>query len=563
MQKVDTTVEALVGMIQRGELRLPEMQRRYVWRAPRVRDLLDSLYRGYPSGSILVWETDVEQPSRDLAVAQATNPYAKLLLDGQQRLTSLSAVIRGEPVMVRGKKKGIEILFNLDHPDQLEFAEVEGDEPEAEDDEEEDEEDDLQERFRKRAFVVASKQLAALPNWVSVSEVFKSSSDGPFLKKAGVPNWDDPRYQRYTERLARLRDIRKYPYVMNVLPRTLSYEEVAEIFVRVNSLGAKLRGSDLALAQITARWRNSLELLEAFQAECEEQSISIELGVLVRTMVVFATGQSRFLSIGRIPIEKLKDGWATAQDGLRFALNFMRSNASIDDESLLSSPLFLITLAYVGHLRGEKLSKHEERDLLFWLHVANARGRYSRGATESVLDEDLATLRSGGDAAALIESLRRQFGRLEFEAADFAGRGRRSPLFPLVFVALREKGARDWRSGLKISLAHQGRSHTIQFHHIFAKSIVKELYDKASVNEIANLAFIAGKTNRVFSNKPPVEYLPGVITERGVEALTSQCVPTDPQLHALDRFSDFLAARRLLLAETVNAFLARARAGAE
>lgn len=126
MGKVDTNVRDLVGMIERGELRLPEMQRRYVWRAPRVRDLIDSLYRGYPSGSILVWETDEEQPSRDLAVKQQSSPFTghKLLLDGQQRLTSLSAILRGEPVKVRGKKKPIDILFNLDHPEGLgEFTE--------------------------------------------------------------------------------------------------------------------------------------------------------------------------------------------------------------------------------------------------------------------------------------------------------------------------------------------------------------------------------------------------------------------------------------------------------
>ena len=99
-------------MITRGELRLPEMQRQYVWTGTRVRDLLDSLYRGYPSGSILVWETDEAQPSRDLAVAQSSSPFHghKLLLDGQQRLTSLSAVVRGEPVTVRGRKRPIEIL---------------------------------------------------------------------------------------------------------------------------------------------------------------------------------------------------------------------------------------------------------------------------------------------------------------------------------------------------------------------------------------------------------------------------------------------------------------------
>jgi hypothetical protein len=131
MRKVDTNVNELVGMIERGELRLPEMQRRYVWRAPRVRDLLDSLYRGYPSGSVLVWETDREQPTRDLAVDQQDSPFAghKLLLDGQQRLTSLSAVLRGRTVKVRGRKREIDILFNLEHPDGLgDFTEVVSDE---------------------------------------------------------------------------------------------------------------------------------------------------------------------------------------------------------------------------------------------------------------------------------------------------------------------------------------------------------------------------------------------------------------------------------------------------
>jgi hypothetical protein len=121
MAKAEAFVEELVGMIERGELRLPEMQRRYVWRSTRVRDLLDSLYRGYPSGAILLWETDEVVPLQEFAVEQQKNPYqsTRLLLDGQQRLTSLSAVIRGEMVSVRGRKKPIELLFNLDHPDQL------------------------------------------------------------------------------------------------------------------------------------------------------------------------------------------------------------------------------------------------------------------------------------------------------------------------------------------------------------------------------------------------------------------------------------------------------------
>jgi uncharacterized protein with ParB-like and HNH nuclease domain len=102
MAKAEATVEELVGMIERGELRLPEMQRQYVWRSTRVRDLLDSLYRSYPSGAILLWETDEVVPQQEFAVAQHHNPYhsTRLLLDGQQRLTSLAAVIR-EPGLHR------------------------------------------------------------------------------------------------------------------------------------------------------------------------------------------------------------------------------------------------------------------------------------------------------------------------------------------------------------------------------------------------------------------------------------------------------------------------------
>jgi uncharacterized protein with ParB-like and HNH nuclease domain len=113
MAKAEATVEELVGMIERGELRLPEMQRQYVWRSTRVRDLLDSLYRGYPSGAILPRETDEVVPLRGFAVTQQQNPYqsTRLLLDGQQRFTSLAAVIRGEPVSVRGhqRPKGKEV----------------------------------------------------------------------------------------------------------------------------------------------------------------------------------------------------------------------------------------------------------------------------------------------------------------------------------------------------------------------------------------------------------------------------------------------------------------------
>ncbi|MBP7937515.1 MAG: hypothetical protein KA354_22980 [Phycisphaerae bacterium] len=85
-------------------------------------------------------------------------------------------------------------------------------------------------------------------------------------------------------------------------------------------------------------------------------------------------------------------------------------------------------------------------------------------------------LKRGGGPTELIEVVKQQFGRLHVEPGDFAGRGASSPLFPLVFLAMKANGARDWYTGLGLSLTHQGRLHYIQYHHIFPKSLLKGTY---------------------------------------------------------------------------------------
>jgi len=133
--------------------------------------------------------------------------------------------------------------------------------------------------------VVAWRALLSDPRWIKVSDIFNPDrTDWQLLKPLGLSP-DDPKYDLHTKRIQKVRAIRSYPYVMQVLERDLSYEEVAEIFVRVNSLGMKLRGSDLALAQITARWPSSLQLFEAFAEECERVWFTFDLGLLIRTLL--------------------------------------------------------------------------------------------------------------------------------------------------------------------------------------------------------------------------------------------------------------------------------------
>lgn len=571
MAKAEATVEELVSRIERGQLQLPEMQRRYVWRATRVRDLLDSLYREYPSGAILLWDTDEPVPLQDFAVEQQSNPSStfSLLLDGQQRLTSLSAVIRGKPVTVRGRKRPVEILFNLEHPEGLPFVtEVDEDDPDVESDLDDDDsegspsqdeadshEHELQQRLERMTFVVSTRALEQVPHWVKVTEVFRTDEDAPFLQRAGITSFDDPRYTKYSQRLAKLRRIRRYVYRMDVLPRSLSYEEVTEIFVRVNSLGAKLRGSDLALAQITAKWKGSLAIFQAFQAACQDDGFPLDLGTFLKNMVAFATSQSRFLTVGGLSRTTLQKAWSDGEQGMNFALNFIRSNAGIDSPALLSSPYLLIALAALGHANEYELSPDDSRRLRHWALLANAKGRYTRGSSETLLDQDLATIRDGGGIDGLLDRLRTQMGRLDVIPEDLEGRTQLSALFKTMFLAFRAAKAVDWKSSTVISLGHRGKQHQLQFHHIFPKALLRGAYHPREADDIANLCFIGGRTNRQISDKQPAAYIPDTMGRVGNAPFQAQCIPTDPELLAVDSYRQFLARRRELICQRLNEFL--------
>jgi uncharacterized protein with ParB-like and HNH nuclease domain len=117
MEPTNRKIQALVDMLLNRELLLPEMQRKYVWRSTQVRDLLDSIYRDYPSGSILIWEThEVPRVKTHSFQETAQGPIGKclLLLDGQQRITSLATILTGSPVRIKEgtkiKEKAVDIF---------------------------------------------------------------------------------------------------------------------------------------------------------------------------------------------------------------------------------------------------------------------------------------------------------------------------------------------------------------------------------------------------------------------------------------------------------------------
>ena len=104
---------SLVKFIELGEIGLPDIQRPFVWKNAKVRDLIDSMYKGFPVGYLLFWQNGFSDDSRQIGVEQKQKPPKLLIVDGQQRLTSLYAIVKGIPVKrVIYSEETIEIAFN-------------------------------------------------------------------------------------------------------------------------------------------------------------------------------------------------------------------------------------------------------------------------------------------------------------------------------------------------------------------------------------------------------------------------------------------------------------------
>ena len=570
MEQTSLPIKDLAAKVDRGEFKIPEMQRGYVWTSGKVAALMDSLYRGYPTGSILTWaNTNKEIRQRNSALdnnnmTQERLQY-QLLLDGQQRLTSLTALIRNKDLIVKNRKRPIDILFNLEHDEVSDVhGEINDNDADFDDiDENESDvydlsdasDDEKKEEWQKQTFAANVPKLANKKEWISVKKIFSNSSEKELLKEV-CSTWDHPNYDKYSERIKKVKKILEYQYNITVVDEEKSYDEVTDIFIRINSAGTKLKSSDLALAHITTKWQGSREIFEEFQQECTKHNFGYnDLGIFVKTLVSFITDQCRYEDISKISKEDFQDGWEISKKGISHTIDLLKSNMSIISSSLLSSPFILIPISYYLHKINFSLDAESERKLKYWVLAASAKGRYSRGSSETLLNEDLATIKKQEPSKALdsmIANLTKQTGRLNITEDDLIGRSNNSSYFKTMFMAFKEAGAKDWSSGINIDLNYSNKENKLEYHHVFPQSKLKDLgYEKSQRNDISNLVFIAGKLNREFSNKAPSDYLDKIKPE----LLKKQCVPLDKELWKMENYEKFLEARRKLIAEDLDSFI--------
>ncbi len=523
-------ISTILDHIDNGHIALPEFQRGYVWNRDQVRGLFDSLYRRHPVGGLLVWATE----SRT-ATHRGDGPLAagvvKLLLDGQQRMTTIYGVARGHPPkFFDGKEQTFSGLrFHLEN-ETFEFYQP--------------------------------IKMKDDPLWIDVTELLQngSSSLGAFVASASSNPTLAPKIGEYAGRLSKLTSMLDVDlHVEEVTGTDKTLDIVVDIFNRVNSGGTKLSKGDLALAKICAEWPEGRDEMKSKLLEWEDSGFHFSIDWLLRSVNTVLTGEAKFQHLHEKTADEIKDGLDRASKHVDTALNLISNRLGLDHDQVFFGRFGVPVIArYLDQREQKKIGSMDEieRDkLLFWFVQAGMWGRFS-GSTESYIDKDLEAISEGnGSLDALLEQLRLWNGGMKVEAGHFSGWSQGARFYPVLYLITRMGGAKDWGSGLPLKANLLGRRSRLEVHHIFPKArlyAAKALnFRKPEVNALANFCFQTKETNLKISDDLPEEYFPKIEAAHP-GALASQWIPNDPDLWKIDRFRDFLVARQELLAVELN-----------
>lgn len=538
---VGVKINDILSRIDSGAIALPEFQRGYVWGRRQVRDLVESLYRRFPVGSLLLWETETATaPAR--GDGPLTPGVVSLLLDGQQRITSLYGLLRDRPPpFFDGDTRAFtELRFNVETASLAFYAPV---------------------------------MMANNPLWVDVSELMQHDAAlildrlMPVLQQDGV--FDAERFQRFNRNLTRLygiRDIEVHSEVITGADKTI--DVVVDLFNRVNSGGTKLSKGDLALAKICAAWPPARDELKRSLAKWHDQGYDFSIDWLLRNVSALVNGKAQLTDLAEAPIEDFQRGLQSAERSVDVVLNLTASRLGLDHDRVLGGigAIPVMTRFVANH--GFRLPDSDTADkLLFWYVHALLWGRYA-GSTETVLNVDLQlvdpTLAKGqsrrrGTAGEplddLIAELTRQRGDLRLHGDDFLGWSKGARFYPLLYMLSRVFHARDLASGHELRQHLLGRHAALEVHHLFPKALLyRHHFERPDVNALANFCFLTLDTNRALGRRAPADYF-RECEERHPEVLASQWIPLDSDLWTIERYPDFLAHRRQLLADAANGLL--------
>ena len=521
------SIQDLLNQIGRDEILLPEFQRGYVWNRDQVRGLMQSLYRGHPTGHLLIWRTYKPSPVR--GGNAPLDGHSLLLLDGQQRLTTLFVLFRGKaPRFYEGESLFFDLYFNMQTE---EF------------------------RFWQRL------RMANNPSWIGVHNFLGEGLTNLLERLEQIDEEQRIVIQQNLARLGRLDRVRDYTYTVDqVSGDDYSVEEVVDIFNRVNSKGTPLTRADLALAHICSLWPEARTVLRTFSDSMEGRGFPVDFNFLVRCLAGVATGsvmlEGSFL---KTPAETLQSAWEQMQAAFENLVAVLRHEAFIIGlEDLPTNYVLVPATIYLARQGGQFPTDAIRRRFIRWILLAGLWARYS-GASETKLQQDVAlvTGRDLDPTHELEAAILRERGRVTLQEGDLDRARIDSAVARMSRVVARHRDARDWFTGVRIHDPLTGKSLGDQRHHIFSKRVLEQsgFGDSTRINAVANRVVLGQPAPKEHRSASPADYLPE-IEQNQPGALQAQSVPMDRALWQSERFVDFLATRRRLLAAAMNEFIA-------
>jgi hypothetical protein len=530
-KKVDYDLSGLLHYIEIGDIGLPDIQRPFVWSNAKVRDLFDSMYRGFPIGYLLFWENGTGNGTKQIGIGTKQHAIAsRLIVDGQQRLTSLFAVFRGRKVLDEDyRERQIEVAY----------------------------------RPRDGKFEVADAAIRRDPEWIAnISDIWafgKSSYQmvKNFLKQIEVKGPLSPdEEESISHNLDRLFDLQKYPLTALEIAPTVDEEEVADIFVRINSEGVRLNQADFILTLMSVFWDEGRAALETF---CRQSRMAPSPGApaspfnhfiqpdpdqLLRVAIALGFQRGRLKSVyqvlrgkdletGEFSADRRDSQFTILRDSQAEVLNLTHWHqflscligAGFRSAEMISSQNALL-YAYAFYLVGRKrfeLPEYQLQRLIGrWFFASSLTGRYT-GSPETVMDGDLNRFKGVQDAtgfSAILEEmmaneLTNDFWTVTLPANLDSSSARNPELF--AFVAAQNRlGAPVLFSHKKVpdllDPAIKTRKEALERHHLFPRAWLESqgVEDLKQINQLANFSLLEWPDNLDISDTPPSVYMPQI-----------------------------------------------------
>ena len=570
-KEVGWFLSALIDNIDMGIIGLADIQRPFVWKAAKVRDLFDSMYKGFPVGYLLFWANGLENGHKQIGVDKKQKVPDLLIIDGQQRLTALYSVMKNVPI-VRQDYTQQKIMISFRPKDQV--------------------------------FSVTDAAIIKDPECIADISVIWSDDLGlhffivEFIEKLRQNREVSKEEEKQiAETINQLYNLRGYPFTALQLSRTINEEQVSEVFVRINSKGVTLNQADFILTLMSVFWDEGRKQLEEFCRTARQPSIgkassfnyfiqpapdqllrvSVGLGFRrARLQHVYSILRGKDLETEQFSDEKRNEQFDVLRNAQAEVLDLQNWSeffkvllqAGFHGSSMISSQAALL-YAYVIFLVGKKgflLGAHDLRNIIArWFFMSSLTARYS-SSPETTMEADLARLRSiknGDDFIRILDqiifdTLTEDFWNITLPNS-LATSSARSPSLFAYYAALNLLDAQVLFSQMKVSKlidpALKAKKSAIERHHLFPKNYLKKLdiTELRDTNQIANYALVEWTDNIDISDEAPSKYLP-----RYLKRLDDRERKRMYYWHALPEgwenmeYEDFLISRRKSIANVIR-----------